>query len=277
MTSWLGFGQKPKDATAAAAQAAAAEAAEAAQAAAVARDAALAAQPAIDRVNRITDAFIGTYLDPVYALLNQNLKILVFSSPTKEGAEDALKDTAITNRIKSNDELYGQIKVFLQRPFPETKALGANAAARNVPVDTFPFINPKDGEIDDASVMQMLACMYGEKDIKDCSAVASVPTWYFYYPLKNTADITPSLCFKKLLAPIIALTPVVAAQVEDINACDKLAAEYERQTSVAEGEGGGGGEGGTAQGGGSRSGGRRPKGRKTRGKKHPKRRGSRRH
>jgi hypothetical protein len=257
MRSWLGFGStKKNEATAAAAQAAA-------------RDAALAAQPAIDRVNRITDAFIGTYLDPVYALLNQDRKILVFSSPTEDGAKDAQSDpvSAIRERITTNDALYAKIKAILQVPFPATRADGANAAARNVPDGTSPFNNP----VSDESVMKMLACMYEKKVIKDCSKVAKVPTWYFYYPLKNNADIKASLCFKALLAPIIALPPVVAAAVEDIEACSELANEYAKQMSVAERDAlqgmGAGGQGG----------GRRPKGRKTRGKRHPKRRGSRRH
>lgn len=245
-----------------------------------AQAAAAAAAPAVERAARITLAFTGTYLNPVHDLLTTaNLTKLVFSSTTAEVANTAPKEPniAIMNRITSNDALYAQIKAVLQTPFPATRADGANAAARNVPDGTFPFNNP----VSDESVMQMLSCMYGEKETKDCTVVAGTATWYFYYPLKNKADITVSACFKALLAPIIGLAPVEAAAVADRDACGRLAQEHELQMSEAERAALQGME--AEQEGpappvvNNMDGGRRPKGRKTRGKRHPKRRGSRRH
>ena len=241
--------------------------------------AAAAAQPAIERAARITLAFTGTYLNPVHDLLTTaNLTKLVFSSTTAEVANTAPPEpvSAIMNRITSNDALYAQIKAVLQTPFPATRADGANAAARNVPDGTLPFPN-------DESIMQMLACMYGEKETKDCTVVAGTATWYFYYPLKNKADITVSACFKALLAPIIGLAPVEAAAVADRDACGRLAQEHALQMSEAERaalqgmEAAQAGEQPAGNGEPPQEGGRRPKGRKTRGKRHPKRRGSRRH
>ena len=247
---------------------------------------AAAAAPAIERAARISLAFTGTYLTPVFDLLTtSNLTKLVFSSTTAAAAEAAPVEPniAIMNRITSKDELYAQIKAILQVPFPATRADGADQAARNVPDGTFPFNNP----VSDESVMQMLACMYGEKETKDCTVVAGTPTWYFYYPLKNKADITASLCFKALLAPIIGMAPVEAAAVADRDACGRLANEHALQMSEEERAALQGMEAAQAvvepvegngnQGNGNQAGGRRPKGRKTRGKRHPKRRGSRRH
>jgi len=189
--------------------------------------AAFAATPAgqaAEREARIRVGFESTYFTPIINILRPAVPKLVFRVTTAAeatGAPDA-PNAAVQQLILGNAGLNNQITQILNRPFPETRPLGANVSARNVPADTFPFANP-------ATILNFIACFYGTKITKDCEIILGIPTWFYYYELKENAVITASACYLAVINTILGLANVPPINPNDRQLCNELAQIYASQ------------------------------------------------
>jgi pyruvate/2-oxoglutarate dehydrogenase complex dihydrolipoamide acyltransferase (E2) component len=157
-------------------------------------------------------------------ILRPLLPKLVFRVGTAVEATDA-SDTpneAIQQLILGNAQLRAQIEGLLNRAFPETRPPGSNVSARNVPENTLPFANPE-------TILNFLVCFYGTKVTKDCEVIMGVPTWFYYYELKENAVITASPCYLAVLNTILGLANIAPINPDDRNLCNELAALHVAQ------------------------------------------------
>ena len=215
-----GFGGSPQAEWAALGPAGQAEA----RARVLAARAATPAGQAAEREARIRVAFESTYFTPVMNILRPLLPKLVFRVGTAVEATDA-SDTpneAIQQLILGNAQLRAQIEGLLNRAFPETRPPGSNVSARNVPENTLPFANPE-------TILNFLVCFYGTKVTKDCEVIMGVPTWFYYYELKENAVITASPCYLAVLNTILGLANIAPINPDDRNLCNELAALHVAQ------------------------------------------------
>jgi len=177
------------------------------------------ATPQAEREARIRVAFESTYFTPVINILRPILPKLVFRVGTAAeatGAPDA-PNVAVQQLILGNAQLNAQITRILNTPFPETRPQGANLSARNVPANTLPFANPE-------TILNFLVCFYGTKVTKDCEIIMGIPTWFYYYELKENAVITASACYLQVLNGILGLANIAPINPDDRNLCNELAA-----------------------------------------------------